>query len=77
MEVFIELIYFGQRSEILRKGNFPIEKYNKDLDMAAAEAAIHWIKQIKREHIVSRIIKVTYDKNHDITEIIIAKLEEE
>jgi len=72
MNIHIEIIYFGSRSDILRKGNFPVNsrRFNEDPDRAAAEVALNWIWEIRREHHVGKIIKVTYNKEHEITDLV-------
>lgn len=72
MTIFIEIYYFGQSHEIYRKGNFPVNrrKFDSDPAGAAAEVALNWIKDILREHFVSRVIRVTYNKENDITELV-------
>ena len=72
MMVHIELVYLGWDNTIMQKGNFPVDqrKFKEDPDYAAAEVALKWIREIRREHEVSKIIKVTYNKEHDITDLV-------
>lgn len=71
MTILIELIYYGQENEILRRGNFPVDKrrIEDDPDHAAAEVAFKWIKQIRAEGYISKIIRVKYN-SIDITELV-------
>lgn len=72
MNIHIEVNYVSWECDILKKGNFPVNsiKFKQEPDRAAADVALKWINQIRRENNISKIIKVTYNKEHDITDII-------
>lgn len=71
MTILIELVYYGHEHNIVRRGNFRVDKrkFNEDQDRAAAEVAFRWVKQIRREEYISKIIKVKYNAI-DITELV-------
>lgn len=70
--VHIEINYIGWQSDITRKGNFPINiyKFKQNGDRTAAEVALNWINKIRNEEHIGEILKVTYNKDHDITELV-------
>ena len=39
--------------------------------MAVAEVTIKWIRELRKEGSVSRIIKTIYNEVHDITDLVI------
>jgi hypothetical protein len=72
MNIVIEIIYLGWKHEVLRTGSFPVnkKKFAKNPDQTAAELALSWIWIIRKNENVSKIIKVTYNKDHDITKLV-------
>lgn len=72
MNVLIEINYIGWESRISQKGNFAVDswKFKEDPDWTVAAAALTWINKIRRENNVSKIINVTYNNEHDITNIV-------
>lgn len=76
MNVLIKLIYIGWESNIERKGTFPINKkqFEENNDLAVTAVAYHWIREIQRKENISKIIEVTYNRDHDITELVGKKL---
>src|SRR4051812_16958265 len=72
MNVLIEIIYIGWQNEILRKGNFLVntKKFKEDPDHTVAEVALKWIHDIRVEGHISKIIRVRYNGENDITELV-------
>lgn len=68
--------YVGWENNIERTGSFPVNsrKFQQDGDMAAAEAAYRWVRDILRLEHISQIVKITYNEEHDITELVERKL---
>lgn len=76
MDVLIKLKYMGWETNIERKGYFPVNsrRFKENNDMAVAEAAYQWIREIMRKENISKILEITYNGEHDITELVERKL---
>lgn len=76
MKMLIKLTYIGWQSSIESKGYFPVNsrRFNENSDMAVAEVAYKWVRDILRQEHISRLIEVTYNGEHDITELVKQKL---
>lgn len=77
MHVLIKLEYMSWGGIVERKGAFPVNSGNFAAhgDLAVAEIAYRWIRNIMiKEHPVNEVVKVTYDREHDITELVKQKL---
>ena len=77
MNVLVELTYIGWESTtIQRRGSFPVNqrKFNENNETAAAEIAIRWIQEIRRQEQISRLISVKFNGHNDITNIVIGVL---
>ncbi|WP_428909455.1 hypothetical protein [Niallia sp. Krafla_26] len=72
MNIHIELTYIGWESTITQKGNFRVDdrEFREVPDKAAAEVTLNWIKGIRRERGINNILKVTYNNEHDITDLV-------
>jgi hypothetical protein len=55
----------------MQRGSFPVNPFEFEInpDKEAARVANEWIKQIRRENHVEKILEVNYDDNKDITEL--------
>ena len=72
MNVLIKLEYIGWEGNTESKGYFPINKrkFEEKEDLAIAEVAYQWVKDIRRAENISKIVKITYSGDRDITEIV-------
>ncbi|MFB9989028.1 hypothetical protein [Bacillus benzoevorans] len=72
MNIYIEVNYIGWECDILRKGNFPVNswQFKEDPDWTVAEVTLKWINEIRRENNISKITKVTYNRDNDITDLV-------
>jgi len=73
MNVLIKLTYIGwEESNTERKGYFPVNgrSFNENSDMAVTEVAYGWLREILREEHISKIVKITYNGEHDITALV-------
>lgn len=76
MNVLIKLVYLGWETNIGRKGYFPVDsrRFKENSDMAVAEVAYQWVREIRRTENISKIVEITYNGEHDITELVERKL---
>lgn len=72
MRIVIRRIILVRGYPVLSNGEFPVKEraYKEDPDQAAAKIASKWIDQSKREMDVDGIVKVLYDGEKDITELV-------
>lgn len=72
MNVLVELTYIGWDCTIQRRGSFPVNQkiFNKNNEAAAAEIAIKWIREIRRNEQISRLISVKFNGHNDITDLV-------
>jgi hypothetical protein len=76
MNINLEISFIGRSSRSLRRGSFPIRvsDFKKNPDETAAVMAMNWIRKIKREHGYNifefELLKVAYDSEHDVTELV-------
>jgi hypothetical protein len=73
-EITIKFIYQGYSTKIMRGGSFPvnIRRFKDNPEREAARIAFEWMKEIRKEGHIEEILKVTYDEDHDITDLVIA-----
>lgn len=76
MNVLIKIQYSGWEVNTEQKGYFQVnaKKFKENNDLAVAEIALQWIREIMSEGYISRIIKVEYNGGNDITDIVNEKL---
>jgi hypothetical protein len=74
MSVLIEINYICWGNDISQKGNFVINtrKYKQNPNGAVAEIVLQWINDIRKKLNIDKLIKVTYNRDHDITNLVVA-----
>ncbi|MFE0508096.1 hypothetical protein ACFY5J_22495 [Peribacillus butanolivorans] len=75
MNINIKLYLHAKDTNFMQSGSFPVvvSHFKKDPDWTAAISAYEWIQQIQSEHGSSsdfRIVKVVYNGDIDITELV-------
>ncbi|MBB6446432.1 hypothetical protein HNR53_003091 [Bacillus benzoevorans] len=45
-------------------------QFKEDPDWTVAEVTLKWINEIRRENNISKITKVTYNRDNDITDLV-------
>jgi hypothetical protein len=72
MQVVIKLVVSVRGYEVLSNGSFPVNErlFKENPDKVAARVASEWITEMKREVEVEDIIKVVYNDDKNITELV-------
>lgn len=72
MKISIRIIYQANGNKIMQKADFPVNyrKSKENPDQTAARVASYWLNQIKHEMNIADILKVVYNEDIDITELV-------
>jgi predicted O-methyltransferase YrrM len=72
MKITIRIIYQGYAAKLMQRASFAVNQkaFKVDPDRKAARIAYEWLKEIKREGHVQEIVKVIYNNDQDITELV-------
>ncbi|HZH60689.1 MAG TPA: hypothetical protein VEY70_14165 [Metabacillus sp.] len=75
VKVLIQIHFEVNGSKVLRRGDISVNSFEYKIkpDNAAAESAIRYIKDLRREHPGMKVYKVVY-KTIDITELVLKEL---